>query len=91
MAQVLPGDLRLPFGFCRGGLELAVDGYIGILVEIGVGFQAFFGLLTAFHHPEIVAQKTDLPLHGLLVVRVFQGVCTALRLFDEFAVRHTGG
>ena len=42
-------------------LELAVDGYVGILVETRVGFETLFGLGTAFEDPEIMAEETDPP------------------------------
>ena len=51
-------------GFVAGGLELAVDGNVGILVETGVGFEAGFGSSAAFDDREIMVKEADSPFKG---------------------------
>ena len=81
------GDL---FGLLLGGFELAVDGDVGVLVEAGVAFHARFGLGAAFEDRIIVVEETDAPFEGCEGVIMLECVRSALRLFDEVAVRHTG-
>ena len=79
------------FGLLLGGFEFAVDSYVGILVEAGVAFHARFGLGAASEDRVIMVEETDAPLEGIEGVIMLECVRTALRLFDEVAVRHTGG
>ena len=51
-------------GFVAGGLELAVDGNVGVLVETGVGFEAGFGSSTAFDDREIMVKEAESPFEG---------------------------
>ena len=74
-----------------GGLEFAVDGDVGVLIETRIGFHARFGFLAASADTEIVLEEADVPFDGDEGVVVFEGVCTALRFFDEFAVCYTSG
>ena len=71
-------------------LKLAVDGYVGILIETAVGFETRFGFGTAFDNREIMIKEPDFPLKGFGSVGMFQGVGLALGEFDEFAIRYTG-
>ena len=70
--------------------EFAVDSDVGVLVETGVSFHALFGCGSAFEDREIMFEETDTPFERLHRIVVFQGVCMALRLFDEIAVGNTG-
>lgn len=78
-------------GSLLGGFELTVDEYVGILVETGIGLEARFGFGAAFEDTEIVLEEADTPFEGSIGAVVLEGVGLALRLFDEFAVRHAGG
>ena len=71
-------------------LQLAVDGYVGILIETAVRFETGFGFGTAFDNREIMIEKTNFPFKGFGSIGMFQGMSLALGEFDEFAVRHTG-
>ena len=51
-------------GFVAGGLELAIDGDVGVLVETGVGFEAGFGGSAAFDDREIMVKETESPFEG---------------------------
>ena len=82
------GDL---FGLLLGGFEFAIDGYVGVLVEAGIGFHARFGLGAAFEDRVIMVKETDTPFEGIEGVIMLKCVRSALRLFDEITVRHTGG
>ena len=73
-----------------GGFEFAIDGYVGILVEAGVAFHARFGLGAAFEDRVIMVEETCAPLEGCEGVIMLKCVRSALCLFDEVTVRHTG-
>ena len=73
------------------GLELAVDGDVGILVETGIGFETRFGLVSAFENTVVVLEETDSPFDAGMGVVVLQGVGLTLGFFDEFAVGYTAG
>ena len=45
-----------------GGLEFAVDGNVGVLVETGVAFETGFGLGAAYANGEVMLEETELPL-----------------------------
>ena len=79
------------FGFLGRGFEFAVDGDVGILVEARIRFHAQFGFLAASTDTEIVLEEADVPFDGREGMVAFEGVCTALRLFDEFAVCYASG
>ena len=68
------------------GFELAVESYVGVLIETGVAFHARFGLGSAFEDPVIMEEETDTPLDADKGVVVFEGVGLALGFFDEFTV-----
>ena len=80
------GDL---FGLLLGGFEFAIDGYVGVLVEAGIGFHARFGLGAAFEDRIIMVEETDTPVESGERVVMFECVRPALRLFDEIAVLYT--
>ena len=73
-----------------GGLEFTIDGYVGVLVEAGIGLHTGFGLSAAFEDAEIVVQEAEMPLETGTGGVVLQGMSSALRLFDEFAVCYAG-
>ena len=75
--------------FLALGLELSVDRDVGILVETRVRFHAFFRLCTAFEDRIVVFEETHAPFEGFYGMVVFKCMRLTLRLFDEFAVRHT--
>ena len=81
------GDL---FGLLLGGFELAVDGYVGVLIEARIGFHARFGLGAASEDRVIMVEETDAPFESGEGVIMLECVRSALRLFDEVAVRHAG-
>jgi hypothetical protein len=68
------------------GFELAVESYVGVLIETGVAFHARFGLGSAFEDPVIMEEETDTPLNANEGMVVFEGVGLALGFFDEFTV-----
>ena len=68
------------------GFELAVESYVGVLIETGVAFHARFGLGSAFEDPVIMEEETDTPLDTDKRMVVFEGVGLALGFFDEFTV-----
>ena len=72
-------------------LELTVDDHVSILIETRIGFEARFGFSAAFEDTEIVLQEADTPFDSCIGTVVLEGVGLALRLFDEFTVRYTGG
>ena len=82
------GDL---FGLLLGGFEFAVDGYVGVLIESGIRFHARFGFGTASEDRVIMVEETDAPVESCKGVIMLECVRSALCLFDEVAVRHTGG
>ena len=82
------GDL---FGLLLGGFELAVDGYVGVLIKAGIGFHARFGLGAASEDRVIMVEETDAPFESGEGVIMLECVRSTLRFFDEIAVRHTGG
>ena len=81
---------RCLLGCLLGGFELTVDDHVGILVETGIGLEARFGFGSAFEDTEIVLEEADAPFYGGIRAVVFESVGLALRLFDEFAIRHAG-
>ena len=79
------------FGLFLCSFEFAIDSHVGVLIEIGIGFHARFGLGTASEDIEIVLEETDTPFESCEGVVMFEGVRSALCLFDEFAVSDAGG
>ena len=80
-------DLRLLIGgLLLGGLEFAIDGYVNILIEAGIGFESRFRLGSAFEDAEIVLEEAYSPFVGFRGMVVLQRVCPSLRLFDEVSV-----
>ncbi len=77
-------------GFVAGGLELAVDGNVGVLVETGVGFEAGFGCSAAFDDREIMVKEAESPFEGFAGMSMLQSVGLALGLFDEFSISYAG-
>ena len=77
-------------GFVAGGLELAIDGDVGILIETGVGFEAGFGRSAAFDNGEIMVKEAESPFEGFAGMSMLQGVGLALGLLDECAVGYAG-
>ena len=77
-------------GLFSGSLEFTIDGYVGILVEAGIGLHTGFGLFAAFEDFEIVVEEAEMPLEAGTGCVVFEGVGLALSLFDEFAVSNAG-
>ena len=77
-------------GFVAGGLELAVDGDVGILIETGVGFEAGFGSSAAFDNGEIMVKEAESPFEGFAGMSMLQSVGLSLGLLDEFAIRNAG-
>ena len=76
-------DLRLLIGgLLFGGLEFAIDGYVNILIEAGIGFESRFRLGSAFEDAEIVLEEAYSPFVGFRGMVVLKRVCPALRLFD---------
>ena len=73
-----------------GGLELAIDGDEGVLVETGIGFEAWFGLGSFFDDVEVMTEETNTPFEGFEGVVMFECVGLALGFFDEFAVFNAG-
>ena len=98
MIQVCGGDLYvysrllrfLFLGSLGFGLELAVDTDVGVLVETGIGFEAWFGLGTAFVNRVVMVEETEPPFEGIDGMVMLQGVGSALGFFDEVTVSHTG-
>ena len=78
------------FGFLCLGLELAVDTDVGILLEIGGGFESRSGFCVAFDDVEIMMEETESPFERFGGMSVFEGVGLALGFFDKFAVSHAG-
>ena len=72
------------------GLELAVDGNVGILVEMGIGLEAGFGLGSAFDHGEIMVEEPNAPFEGFGRMSVLKSMGLALGLLDEFTIRYAG-
>ena len=77
-------------GFVAGGLELAIDGDVGVLVETGVGFEAGFGSSAAFDDREIMVKEAESPFEGFAGMSMLQSVGLALGLLDEFTIRYAG-
>ena len=73
-----------------GGLEFAVDGNVGILVETGIAFHARFGLGATFDDLEIMVEETYSPFDGSAGVVMLESVRLTLGFFDEFAVGYAG-
>ena len=78
------------FGGITGGLKGTVDGNVGIVIETGVGFDAWFRLFMGFEDIEVMVEETDTPFEGFHRMVAFEGVCLSLGFFDEFTVRYTG-
>ena len=74
-----------------GGLEFAVDGDVGILVETGVAFKTGFGLGSANANGEVMFEETELPLESGTGSVVFEGMSYTLGGFDEFAICDASG
>ena len=72
-----------------GGFEFAVDSYVGILVETGIGFHARFGLGAASEDRVIMVEEPCAPFESCKRVIMLECVRSALCLFDEVAVRYT--
>jgi hypothetical protein len=92
--DVIYVDLRFLSGFLgciTGGLELTVEGNVGILVETSIGFETGFGLGSAFANPEIMGKETQSPFKSFGGMGMFEGVCLALSEFDEFAICYASG
>jgi hypothetical protein len=70
------------------GFEVTVDGDIDILIETGIAFETRFGVKAASDDTEIMAEEPDSPFEGGKGMVMFEGVGTALGLFDELAVCH---
>lgn len=68
------------------GLEFAIDGYVNILIEAGIGFESRFRLGSAFEDAEIVLEEAYSPFVGFRGMVMLKRVCPALRLFDEVSV-----
>ena len=77
-------------GFVAGGLELAVDGDVGVLVETGVGFEAGFGSSAAFDDREIMVKEAETPFEGFAGMSMLQSVGLALGLLDKFTICYAG-
>ena len=77
-------------GFLALGLELAVDGDVGILVETGIALHAFFGLRAAFDDCEIMVEEAHAPSECLQGMVVLDGVSLFLGFFDQLAVGYAG-
>jgi hypothetical protein len=77
-------------GSVTSGLELAIDGNKGILVETGIGLEAGFGLGSAFVNVVVMTEETNTPFKGFEGMIVFERVSLALGFFDEFAVFDAG-
>ena len=76
--------------FVASGLELAVDGDVGVLIETGVGFEAGFRRSAAFDNGEIMVKEAESPFKGFAGMRMLQSVGLALGLLDEFTIRYAG-
>ena len=72
------------------GFELAVESYVGVLIETGVAFHTRFGLGSAFEDPVIMEEETDTPLDTDEGMVVLKGVSLTLGFFDECSVRYAG-
>ena len=88
--NVFGGKLRFE-GFLSGGLEFAINGDVGILVEAGIALHARFGLFAAPEDAEIMPEEADTPFHGSIGMIVLEGVSHPLSRFNEFAVGNTAG
>ena len=56
-----------------GGVEVAEDGYVGILVEMGIWLKTGFGVQTTAEDAEIMREETDAVLEadaGKVVLKV---------------------
>ena len=73
------------------GFELAVESYVGVLIETGVAFHARFGLGSAFEDPVIMEEETDTPLNADEEMVMFKGMGLALGFFDKLTVGDTSG
>ena len=76
-----------PFGFF---LELAIDGYIDVLIKARIGLETFFGFSAAFIDREIVVEEPNPPFDTLRRVVFLQRVRTSLRLFDQLSIGYAG-
>ena len=71
-------------------MEFAVDGYVGILVETGIGFESRFGCCTALDNGEVMLEETDTPFDAYRGIVMFEGMSLTLGDFDKFTVGYTG-
>ena len=74
-----------------GGLEFAVNGNVGVLVETGVAFETGFGLGAAYANGEVMFEKTKFPLEAGTGGVVLESVGYTLGGFDEFAIGYASG
>ena len=77
-------------GFVAGGLELAVEGDVGVLIETGIAFETGVGCSAAFDNREIMVKEAESPFKGFAGMSMLQSVGLALGLLDEFAIRYAG-
>ena len=84
-------DVDLLFLGLAGGLEFAVNGNVGILVETGIAFETGFGLGAAYANGEVVLEETEFPFESGTGGVVFEGMSYTLGGFDEFAIRYASG
>ena len=73
------------------GLEFAVDGDVGILVETGIAFETGFGLGAAYANGEVVLEETEFPFEPGTGGVVFESMSYTLGGFDEFAIGYASG
>ena len=76
--------------FLTLGLQLAVDRDVGILVETGIAFHAFFGLRAAFDDRKIMVEEPHAPSESFQRMVVLDGVRLFLGFFDQLAVGYAG-
>ena len=69
---------------------MAIDGNEGVLVEAGIGLEAWFGLGSDFEDVEVMTEETNTPFERFEGMVVFECVCLALGFFDEFTVFNAG-
>ena len=77
-------------GLVGCGLEFAVDSYVHILVETGIGLEAGFGGGMTFADIEVMVEETEFPFEGFGGIGVLEGVGLALGFFDEITVGYAG-
>ena len=77
-------------GFLALGLQLAVDGDVGVLVETSIAFHAVFGLRAAFDDRKIMVEEPHAPCECLQGMVMLDGVSLFLGFFDQLAVGYAG-